>query len=136
LGEDMTLHDAALEHFSQWWKRSLRSGYAYAQGVSLHGAPPERLGVVESRRAWLWGLWIPAVAAALAAAGAWWWALCAVLLYPLQVLRLAMRGGRSSRENWSRAVALVLSKFPEMLGQARFLLYRWRDTPSRLIEYK
>jgi GT2 family glycosyltransferase len=136
LGEDMTLHDAALEHFSQWWKRSLRSGYAYAQGVSLHGAPPERLGVVESRRAWLWGLWIPAVVAALAVVGAWWWALCAVLLYPLQVLRLAMRGGRSARENWSRAVALVLSKFPEMLGQARFLLYRWRDTPSRLIEYK
>jgi hypothetical protein len=34
---EMTLHDAAITRFSQWWKRSLRSGHAYAQGYFLHG---------------------------------------------------------------------------------------------------
>ena len=27
---EMTLHDAQITRFSQWWRRSLRSGYAYA----------------------------------------------------------------------------------------------------------
>ena len=31
LDAEMTLHDAALQRFSQWWKRSVRSGYGCAQ---------------------------------------------------------------------------------------------------------
>ncbi len=34
---DMTMHDAAMMHFGQWWKRNVRAGYAYAQGAALHG---------------------------------------------------------------------------------------------------
>jgi GT2 family glycosyltransferase len=37
---EMTLHDAAITRFGQWWKRTLRSGHAYAQGYFLHGPPP------------------------------------------------------------------------------------------------
>jgi glycosyltransferase involved in cell wall biosynthesis len=33
LGVPMTLHDAAMTRFAQWWMRTLRTGYAYAQGV-------------------------------------------------------------------------------------------------------
>ncbi len=33
---DMTLHDAAMTQFGQWWKRSVRSGHAYAEGFALH----------------------------------------------------------------------------------------------------
>ena len=56
---EMTLHDAAMTRFGQWWRRSVRAGYAFAQGAHLHGAPPERHWVRESRRAWLWGVWLP-----------------------------------------------------------------------------
>ena len=28
---DMSEHDAAIHHFAQWWRRTLRSGYGYAQ---------------------------------------------------------------------------------------------------------
>jgi hypothetical protein len=131
----MTLHDAAQYRFDQWWKRSLRGGYAYAQGVALHGAPPERHSVTESRRAWIWGLWIPLITIVLAIALGWW-ALLLLLLYPLQVLRLTLRGTRSARENRWRALTLVASKFPEMLGQAKYLTDRLRRQQSRLIEYK
>ena len=31
LDAEMTLHDAAMTQFRQWWKRILRSGYAFAQ---------------------------------------------------------------------------------------------------------
>ncbi len=40
LVEEMTLHDAAMNRFSQWWKRSVRAGYAFAEGAAIHGAPP------------------------------------------------------------------------------------------------
>ena len=62
---EMTLHDAAMTRFGQWWQRAVRAGYAFAQGAHLHGAPPERHWVWESRRAWLWGIWLPLVCLAL-----------------------------------------------------------------------
>jgi len=66
-----------------------------------------------------------------------WWSATVLLAYPIQILRLSALGNRASaRENWSRAVALVLSKFPEMAGQVRFHLDRLRRAQSRLIEYK
>ena len=41
LEQEMTLHDAAMTMFGQWWKRTMRAGYAFAEGAYLHGAPPE-----------------------------------------------------------------------------------------------
>jgi GT2 family glycosyltransferase len=131
LEADMAAHDAAISRFGQWWRRTLRAGYAFAQNAALHGAPPERLGVRESRSAWLWGLALPL--AALAALP--WLGVCALLIlaaYPLQVARLALRGARTPSANWWHALFLVLGKFPEMLGQLKFRLER----QASLIEYK
>ena len=61
LNTEMTLHDAGITTFSQWWRRSVRCGYAFAQGAHLHGSSPERHFVWESRRARMWGIWIPIV---------------------------------------------------------------------------
>jgi glycosyltransferase involved in cell wall biosynthesis len=136
LASPMTLHDAAIYRFSQWWKRSMRAGYGFAQGAALHGAPPERHAISETRRSWVWGLAIPATVLALAPFVGWRSALV-LLAYPIQVIRLSTLGNRpSARENWLRAGALVLSKFPEMVGQIRFNLDRLRRAQSRLIEYK
>jgi GT2 family glycosyltransferase len=135
LAAEMTLHDAAMTRFGQWWRRSVRAGYAYAEGASLHGAAPERHWLRESRRAWVWGLGIPLLVA-LASIWMGLWALVLLLVYPLQMLRLARRGGRSARENAVQAVFLVLGKFPEMLGQMRFVLNRFTAGNPALIEYK
>jgi hypothetical protein len=131
----MTLHDAAMYRFSQWWKRTKRGGYASAQAVQLHGGPPERHGILESGRAWAWGFFLPLLALVLTAgfgpAG-----LLILLAYPLQIGRIARSGKYSARTNWWRAVALTAGKFPEMHGQLQFLADRLRRTQSRLIEYK
>jgi len=132
---DMTLHDAAMLHFSQWWKRSMRSGYGSSLGASLHGAPPERHGVRATRRAWIWGFWLP-LATLILAPLLWPWGLLVLVPYPLQIIRLALMGRRAPRENWWRAGMLVLSKFPEVLGQMKFNWDRLRGTRSHLIEYK
>jgi hypothetical protein len=124
-----------MTRFGQWLRRSVRAGYAYAEGASLHGAAPERHWLRESRRAWVWGLGIPLLVA-LASIWMGLWALVLLLAYPLQMLRLARRGGRSARENAVQAVFLVLGKFPEMLGQMRFVLNRFMAGNPALIEYK
>ena len=135
LDAEMTLHDAAMTSFGQWWRRTLRGGHAFAEGAFLHGASPERHWLRESRRAWLWGLGIP-VGVVLACLILGWLGLILLLVYPLQVARLALRGEGSARENWLPALFLVLGKFPEMLGQVKFLLSRVGAGKTTLIEYK
>ena len=56
---EMTLHDAALLRFGQWWRRMRRAGHAFAEGAALHGAGPERHWVAETRRALFWGAALP-----------------------------------------------------------------------------
>jgi GT2 family glycosyltransferase len=119
LDAEMATHDAAMTRFGQWWQRTKRAGYAFAEGAALHGGTPERHWVRESRSALFWAGVVPAaVIAAVAAWGAW--GLCLLAVYPLQVVRLALRGKRGARANWWRALFLVLGKFPEMLGQIEY----------------
>lgn len=135
LDHEMALHDAAMTHFQQWWRRTLRGGYASALGASLHGATPERHRVRESRSAWFWGLALPLlIAMSVSLLG--WPALAMTLIYPVQIVRIATRGRHSARANWLRAAFLVLGKFPEMLGQLKYTFDHWIGRRSRLIEYK
>lgn len=130
LDVDMTWHEAAMGHWHQWWRRTVRGGYAFAEGAWLHGAPPERHWVAETRRALLWGGLLPAVLLALAVGlGPECLALC--LVYPLQWLRLAWRTGSRARASF-----LVLGKFAEAQGCLKFYWGLWTRRRSGLIEYK
>jgi glycosyl transferase family 2 len=132
---EMTLHDAAMTRFSQWWRRSARAGFAFAEGAHLHGAPPERHWVREARSARIWAAVVPSaiVAAALSVGPVAAWAL---LVYPLQVARIAARGAGPLSLRAQRAAFLVLGKFPEALGQCRYLVSRLAGRRAGLIEYK
>jgi GT2 family glycosyltransferase len=128
LDAEMTLHDAAMTRFGQWWKRMRRAGHAFAEGAALHGSPPERHFVAETRRAVLWGGVLPA--AALVGAFVTPWTLLLLLALPLQALRLARRLGLL------RAVFLTVGKIPEAMGVAEYWLRRLTGRRSGLIEYK
>lgn len=134
---DMVLHDAAITRWSQWWKRSKRGGHAFAEGAHLHGAAPEHHYVAETRRALLWGAALPA-AILLATLGTPF-AAAAALVYPLQVVRLALKPSGAAREAgaaWTRAFFLVAARFPEAAGVLTFHWHRLRGRASTLIEYK
>ena len=135
LDAEMTLHDAGMTRFMQWWQRATRAGFAFAEGARLHGAPPERHWVRESRSALMWGLLLPL--AILASALLWGpWLLLGFFAYPLQVLRLYRRSAGASGVRASRAMFMVLGKFAEAFGYLRYLARRWSGGPARLIEYK
>jgi hypothetical protein len=135
LPEPMALHDAAMTHFHQWWKRAVRSGYAFAQGADLHGAPPEQHFVWESRRAWIWGIGLPAscVLASVVAPPMGWMSFA---IFPLQFLRLTLRGSAPLRDRAVLSFFQLLGRFPEAIGQLRFLRDRLLRRQARLIEHK
>ena len=126
---EMTLHDAQMTRFGQWWKRSRRAGHAFAEGAWLHGKGPERHWVAETRRALLWGAGLPLAIMLLAVLAPPLAALLA-LAYPAQLGRLAGRMGPK------RAAFSLLGKTAEALGVIEFHLNRLRGRGRGLIEYK
>lgn len=134
LDAEMTWHDAAITRFGQWWRRARRGGFAFAAGAALHGAPPERHWVAETSRAILWGAVLPAVT--LLGALVTPWALGLLLVWPLQILRLARRGGLGRRAAWEQAVFTTLARLPEAQGALEFHLGRLLKRRATLIEYK
>lgn len=134
LSAEMALHDAAMTRFGQWWKRSTRTGYGYAELGEMHAGLWRR----ERRSIIVWGAVLPALAAAaVAAAGAT--GLAVLLVFPAQAARIARR--RWSRGDHLRDAALygafcVIAKAPEVQGIARYWWTRWRGARGGLIEYK
>ena len=129
LDAEMALHDIAMTRLSQWWRRARRHGHAIAEGAFLHGRGPERYCVAQTRRALLWGAGVPLVAGL----GALFTplALLALLLWPMQVLRLRGRG-----ESWTEAFFLTLGKLPETQGILSYHLNRLKGAGPQIIEYK
>jgi len=135
---EMTLHDADITTFTQWWRRHQRSGFAFAAGAALHGAPPERHWVWEVRRAVTWGLMLPTLCVVLTVASipVGGWGALAWAIFPLQALRLFLRGGpRPWRQRAVIAVFQVLSRFPEAHGVISYWLQQ-RYGSRGIIEYK
>lgn len=135
---EMTIHDAAITRFSQWWKRGIRAGHAYAEGAARHGRGPERHRVKEVRSNWVWGLAVPALAFGLAPTTG---GLSLGLLGSYGVLgariyfRTRRRRGLSAHDSRLYALSCVVGKFPQALGQAFYWSKRVMGRRARLIEY-
>lgn len=134
---EMTLHDARLVHFSQWWRRSVRAGHAYAQGAWRYGRDAEHHWLRESLSIWFWGavLWGPALVFAKPSKGV---SLALLFGYPALLMRIFLRGrsrGLGPEDAALYATFCLLAKFPQLQGQIQFLQSRTSKKPTRLIEY-
>jgi hypothetical protein len=144
IDHDMTLHDAAMHKFSQWWKRAVRGGHACAEGTALHGRSPERHKVHELYSTLMWGAVAPIVSIGCAIAAIWWpWALAIAALMLTGYMALAIKTTRYMRkrgfgtfEAKIYALSCIVAKFPYLIGITRYLLNRLRGRRSTLIEYK
>lgn len=149
---DMTLHDMAMTRFGQWWRRSVRSGYGYADGAYLHGKPPERLYVREVFSVVFWGMVLPLLVIGLA-----WPSLALSAGYPVlawltrsaslallagylflyrRVWRYARRRGWSPRDARLYAFWGTLGKLPLAVGLLVYWLRLIARRPKQIIEYK
>jgi GT2 family glycosyltransferase len=138
LDHEMTLHDAAMTRFSQWWRRSMRAGYAYGLGKMLHGAPPENHSRAEVRRIWFWGALIPAlILVGLPASRGF--SLLLLGGYGVSAYRSyasTVRRGQSRQSSARYAAFCTLGKFPELIGLLRFHRDHLFGRGGQLIEYK
>jgi len=142
---DMTLHDAAITRFSQWWKRTRRSGHGYGEMAFLHpdARDPNWPRIV--RGIVMWGALLPALALIAAIAAATLdlrWGIVTVLVIGLTLLnslRLAIRQRRRGLRlpvACASGLLLMVGKIPQFFGLLDYHLNRLRGRASRLIEYK
>jgi len=140
----MTVHDADMHRFGQWWRRAVRAGYVEAEGQARLGGDYAR-----RRAAWStlgWALLLPLAATvaigALFAVGRPWLAASAAVaivgLYALLWLRVWLR----SMRRWPRrdaalyATFCLLGKWPMAAGMATYWWRRMRKSGPSLIEYR
>jgi GT2 family glycosyltransferase len=139
LDAEMALHDAAMMRFSQWWKRAVRAGHSYAEGMALHGGVPERHCVREAVSGWLFAVVVPAaILVSLLLIGFWGLALAAV--YPLLLWKIAMGRRRARHDPWRWSIvyacACIVAKPAEVLGQTRYWLRRFLRQEPKILEHK
>ncbi len=131
LENEMTLHDANMARFSQWWKRAMRGGFTYAQGASELG----RQCQTERNRALFWGGFLPTLTViayfVMGETG-----LLLLASYPLQYIRLTFKSGLELEHRLPYCLFLVIGKFPEMLGIIKYYFNHVFGITNRLIEYK
>ena len=136
---ELTLHDAQITHFRQWWKRSIRNGHAYAEGAWLHGKPPEKHWLKESRRIWVWGFVLPF----LAIVSSWFVGVISLVLLLLaygilfyRVYKYARTRAIPSSDALFYSLFCVLDKSPQLIGQIQFHISRLLGRKSTIVEYK
>jgi hypothetical protein len=133
LDAEMTLHDAAMMRFGQFWKRAKRGGYSCAQGAALNGAPPERRNIKETRRILAWGVMLPA-AITLSTLIISKYSILLTIAYPLQIIRVAEN--IEAKSKWAISILLLVGKIPEAQGAMKYYWDRISGQKTKLIEYK
>ncbi len=134
LDAEMTVHDANMTRLSQWWRRSSRAGYAFAEVSLRHRTSPAGIWRKSVRRALFWGAGLPVaiILIALSHPGG----LLLAFAYPLQITRIAFRRGARYRTSWIYGSFAMLSKFSEAQGIVRFYSMSLAGRRSQLLEYK
>lgn len=137
LDAEMTLHDAAMTHFGQWWKRNVRAGHAYAESYALHGHESEKFRKKETRSIVVWAVLIPLIIILLTIIEDDFISLW--LIYPFQILRLAFQY-KSKLDSFYLgliyATSNVVGKWPQFMGVTTFLKNYAYGKQGNLIEYK
>jgi hypothetical protein len=138
LPEKMTRHDIAMRSFRAYWKRSVRSGHAYAEVYWRNRRGSGRRWLRTNVSILFYGLILPLATVVLL--WAWWpLALIPVLVYARAAMLLAMSCRRRGL-SWGTSLAYgglsILCKMASAIGVLRFVLGRLTGKRQGLIEYK
>jgi GT2 family glycosyltransferase len=128
IDEPMGLHDVDMTKVSQWWKRNIRAGHAFAQVSRMHGEAPLHFWKKETRSNWIWGAALPVAAPVLVppAYVALFW----------RIYRDARRRGLAAAPARTYAFFTAIGKVPQALGQLKYWWNTLRGEKSTIIEYK
>jgi len=128
IAKDMTWHDSDIHSVYQWYKRAIRTGHAFAEVYWKHRKFPEHYWRRHNLRILGWGAVLPVLIVLLSVVNITFVPL--FLVYPLQIARIA------KHEGWAYAYFCVLVKFPQAVGQFKYVLNSLLGNKSKIIEYK
>lgn len=137
LDHPMTIHNAEIIHFSQWWKRCQRSGHAYAQGLFLHIHDGKKYCLKESIRIWFWAIIFPTFIF-ISSVFINIYSIFIATAYIFQFVRIVFRNyKRIKKFKLSSIYALftIIGKWPEFIGQLIFLKKKLLKEKFTIIEY-
>lgn len=138
LDAEMTLHDAAMTRVGQWWRRTSRSGHAYAECERKHRGDGTSFRLRNVFSIAFWSTGVPLLTAvAVTAAGPV--GLAPLIGYPVLWSRLVGHRLRcEDRFSVARKFAsyCVLGKWAQAQGAAQYYLNTLRNRSTNLIEYK
>lgn len=131
IDQRMTEHDAKILSLHQWWRRTQRCGFGFAQVWTQTKNLPNRLYARELRSAICWAVLAPIM---VILASLVMHSTLILIALPLLYLLQWWRIGRASEGGgrWTRAGLVLLAKFPEAIGAGRYLLAGAKAVP----EYK
>jgi len=139
IDQPMTQHDLAITRWSQYWRRAVRAGHAYAEISNQF----KNLWQRDAKRNWvhasilsgifaMGGLLSITLGSGLPLCGSF-------LLFLLLGLRTAWKARWKSNNRWTLLLYGLHSHFqqiPIAIGQLSYYYHRWRGQRRRLIEYK
>ncbi|MHA6723781.1 glycosyltransferase [Sphingomonas sp. RS2018] len=119
LDAPMTIHDAAILHFGQWWKRAVRGGFGYAQAWR---ATDGALYASDLTRMIVWAIVMPLLSIA-----------AALLIHPIFLLvwpgLIAVQLWRLNRSvGWRHGGLAAIAHYAVLIGATR---YAWRLSRGR-----
>ena len=134
----MAKHDAEMHRFSQWWKRTVRSGHAISQRVYINASTTLSDGVRERNSVWWWGGILPLFCLILVTLTNGFSLLMLLVAYLILGVRVYLYY-RKRDDNHSDALLysffIVLAKIPECIGTLKFNIHKSRNR-YEIIEYK
>lgn len=141
----MAIHDAAILHFNQWWKRSRRSGHAYLEHVVRHRSAAFPDWVRQVLSILFWAAAFPLLILASACASLPNWRQSSIVLafgaiaYLTQIVRMSHRKtkqGLSLEFSWRSSSLTILAKFAELFGMLTYIFRLASSEKPFPIEYK
>jgi glycosyltransferase involved in cell wall biosynthesis len=139
----MTKHDLAIHHLSQYWRRAVRTGFAYAEISSRYRATSDPLWSAESRGNILRGSLYAGAAVLAMIASLGLRSPAPLLILAGMALAVVIRTAVLARwksPSWTTlflfAIHSHLQHVPILQGQILYRIGRWRGQRRELIEYK
>lgn len=140
---EMTLHDSAMIHFRQWWRRQIRSGYGAMDVATRFGGKGLFVAATKSARRWALGYPSVVALAAVISFACFDWKIAlgltvgTIAVLPLQMIRVAfMKRACGLRIALSYGVLTMLGKWAFYQGQRQYWNDRAAGKLTRDIDYK
>ena len=131
LSDPMGTHDADMTRYSQWWTRSVRTGYSYANAKEWGRWANERRSLV------IWGGLYPLILI-ISCFISPLMSMIGLVLFLVQIYRiyLKLQIPYSKNDKFLYACFCMFDKFPGFLGFLKYHYVKITDKDQKIIEYR